>query len=253
MTCPLEHEHKISRETAKPRFVEQEQSKSRKYPHRRTIEISGRDYVIRFRRSRWSEMGSTDTRSRKLFAWVSREGVQVAALEFHEFEVQPWVDNQELLLSFDDEASLAGQLAELMVEGWEWPATDVMGYGNVVELRYVWTAYSAAAAGMWATVANMLVDDQFPEYALMALKAFPLEYEGSAAEGSRAHVGLRRRQLAMLRHYHKLLGVKPFPSRQQASFWMFKINPRSRALIDEPFPHRERLEDGHAEGDRGTL
>ena len=70
-----------------------------------------------------------------------------------------------------------------------------------------------------------------PEFSLIVLKAYPLEYEGSLPDDSPMRPAFERRQAALMRLYRKTLGVAPMSGKYGDEGWMFRFN-RSLSFPD---------------------
>ncbi|TBY68943.1 hypothetical protein E0H51_31535 [Rhizobium leguminosarum bv. viciae] len=81
------------------------------------------------------------------------------------------------------------------------------------------------------------IDKHFSKkMALLILKAFPLEFEGRSGDQSGRNMAdlpeFRRRQLAMKRHYRRILDVKNSAGEKDAEGWMWRV-------LSGPEPHLE--------------
>ena len=89
---------------------------------------------------------------------------------------------------------------------------------------------------MWELICRLIVREfEHPHRAkdsgaaVIVLKAFPLEYEGTTtAENERA---FEHRRLALMRLYSKRLGVTPLSGSAEADGWMYR-------LVHAPLPPR---------------
>jgi hypothetical protein len=124
-----------------------------------------------------------------------------------------------------------------LCQAWSPFCNEVTAYGNLVDFRMAW-ADPSSPPGLWAAAAEELIGREIPSYSLLAMKAFPLEYEGRSPEGSAARAGLLSRQRAMIRYYRRLFGVQKFPGRSGDEGWLYRINPAKTDVIERP---RNRL------------
>ena len=77
-----------------------------------------------------------------------------------------------------------------------------------------------------------LLEQLFDRRSLLILKSFSLEYENMVDdENSDFH---KRRRLAMMRHYRRILGVEALPREYGDNGWMFAIPSRLKEIVPEP-------------------
>jgi hypothetical protein len=148
-------------------------------------------------------------------------------------------------LSMDTESRHESQLAEILCNAWSEFASEVTCYGDLVDFRMAWAHPTSSPHGLWSEAAKRLIAAVFPDHALLTMKAFPLEYEGSTPafplkyEGSTprdtpSSTGLLLRQRAMIRYYEKQFGVHQFPGKSGEQGWLYKINPVFTNYIISP-------------------
>jgi hypothetical protein len=228
---------RIRRGTEWPQSVENEQAQKLKYPRVMTINTEGAAHILHYRKSRWHRMnmGEGYVRQRDLFCWIMFEKRRVGALHFVEFEPDVLIGNGDFFDTMDADYHADAHLAEVLCDAWHDVVDDVLAYGSVVEFRLAWMSPKYAISGLWAMAAEALLKVEFDERSILVMKAFPLEYEGRAPDGSPAHNGLMRRQAAMIRYYERLFGVDRFPGMSGAGGWLWRANPRIADFV--PAPH----------------
>lgn len=208
-----------------------------KYPRKMTFETERANYILRYRKSRWHRMDE-DTgcvRKRDLFCWFISKNRRVGALHFVEFDPDDFIDNEKFFYTMDADYHADAHLAEVLCDAWHDVADQVFAYGPVLEFRLAWMSPKCAKSAAWVTGAEALIKAEFDEHSILVLKAYPLEYEGRARDGSPAHDRLLRRRAAMIRYYKRLFGVDCFPGMSGADGWLWRANPRIAEFI--PAPH----------------
>jgi hypothetical protein len=226
---------RIRRGAEWPESALHEQKRNRKYPNEMRFPTKNATYILQYRKSRWHRMmmGEGCVIKRDLFCWLNFKNQQVGALHFVEFKPDPWINNDEFLFTMDADSYADMQIAEMLCDGWS-EANDVLAYGPVLEFRFAWMAPQHATTAIWATAAEALIKAEFDDHSILVMQAFPLDYEGRAPDGSPAHVGLVRRQVAMIRYYRRLFGVDHFPGEWGADGWLWRANSRIADLLSRP-------------------
>jgi len=178
--------------------------------------------------------GEGCVRQRDLFCWIKFDRTVVGALHFIEFDADALITAEEFFDTMDADAQADATLAEVLCGAWDDVVSDVLERGPVLDFRLAWMSPKHARAALWANAADALIDAEFGDHSILVMKAFPLEYEGRAPEGSAAHSGLIRRQAAMIRHYCRLFGVSRFPSWAGNDGWLWRQNPKLGGKIVAP-------------------
>ena len=227
---------RLERSNDMPRFVEEENRSQHRYRYHFSLSVDADEYLMRYRRSRWVELleGSPEVLFRKVFARILFDGQFVGALEFQEYRIDRRSDPDKILYIFDAESSEEAALSAVLCSGWNNPAQDISRHGNILNFQFVWMAVPHARSAVWAYGAQILMEEEFPNYSLLLLKAFPLEYEAKVPDGSALGPILEARQRAMIRHYSRLLDVTKFPGKFGEEGWMFQINPAFDNVIAKP-------------------
>ncbi len=221
---------KLFRGSVPPSFVTQELSLRKNYKH--TLRVDEKA-ILRYRKSRRGQLDFElqGIKKRELFGWIEMESERVGAIEIHEFRADDYLDNDTFFELMDAVSQMNMQLATAVIGAWEDVGMDLFAYGDIVDFRMAWTDPRRCPPGVWASLANALIELECSAYCLLTLKAFPLEYEGKVNGDAHLAASLKHRQGAMRRLYGKLLGVAPFPADNE---WMYRINPRLASAIDTP-------------------
>jgi hypothetical protein len=221
---------KLCRDGNPPDFVQYEQACRLTYRNR--IELNG-GAVLRYRRTRRSPVDwnprQKDLLEREFFGWIHVENERVGAIHLLEYRGSPFLWNEEFLQIMDSMSFAQSELAKALIAAWEDVGDDLFSFGDVIEFRCAWTDKRRCPPGLWASAAIRLINLECPDYSILALKAFPLEYEGNG--GDLVDASLRRRQEAMRRYYRSVLGVTSIPGNDE---WMYRIHPRLDGLVDAP-------------------
>lgn len=210
-----------------PSFVVDELSENRKYGRHSSFDWRQIRVDLHYRTSRrqWVTGGEEVVKRRELFCWIELDRHRVGACRFFEYDVALSTEDAELCNAMDSESILESELAEVLVGSWSRFADRVSIHGSLVEFRMAWTDRGQSPPDLWAAAANHLIEREFKSHALLILKAYPLEYAGKVEDGSGLIPALEARQGAMMRHYRRLLGVRPFPGTSGGEGWLYRINP----------------------------
>jgi hypothetical protein len=123
---------------------------------------------------------------------------RIGAFELNEFDPNGCGSNEDFIIVMDiDEAyeatlsgALCGQFDDLIGE--------VTFAGPILDFRRAWIMPRFANGELFRLAARTLVEKVSPRYSIMAITAFPLEYEGEVSEGSDLEIAFKRRARAML-------------------------------------------------------
>jgi hypothetical protein len=224
--------YRIHRDASPPRDARFEIESAGRHPHRFILFDRGVSYLAAYRRGRKYRIpDDADVAwKRDVFCLIRVKREIVGALHFFEFDVTPFTDNETFLDAMDADAAADFNLAKVICKQWD-EVEDVTSYGSILEFRMAWMTPRFARASIWAKAANQIIEREFSGYSILILKAFPLEYEGRAAAGTRLGRGLRIRQAAMKRQYKRLLGVEPFPSAAGREGWLWRPHPRLIGIV----------------------
>ena len=229
-----EQQHRIRRDSAVPLRHASDLLSAKKLKHRLTIPYGNSTACFCYNKPRLFRIGEGAVRMREIPGWIEINGQRGGLLNFVEYVPDILIDNTEFFESMDLHAQATSDLAAVLCDGWEYVSTDVSDHGPILEFRTAWMAPSFARGGVWATLAERVIEKVFPKHALLVMKAFPLEYEGRAPVGTPAHGGLVSRQAAMKRYYMRLFGVRPFPGEAGEEGWLWRVNPQLKNVIPPP-------------------
>jgi hypothetical protein len=169
------------------------------------------------RRWRWLNEEKDGVKNRDTYVWLFVGDDIVGFFEIQEFRVE-WISNARFWNLMDSESKEAVDLAEILMRCWRDIWEDLAAEGPIVLLKQLWVAQQHARKSRWNDVIQELLATRFKRRCIVALKAFPLEYE---AEGPQ--LGFRLRRRALVRHYRRLLGVEPFPGKPGRDGWLYAI------------------------------
>jgi hypothetical protein len=156
-----------------------------------------------------------------------------APCDLFEFEPATWLTNDDFFDSMDAFTQIESDLAAVLCSAWSRFCEQVIHHGNLVDFCNAW-ADPVCPPGLWAAAAEELIAHELPNYSLLTIKAYPLEYEGRVPARSAARTGLMSRQRAMIRYYQRLFGVQKFPGRSGDEGWLYRINPITERAMERP-------------------
>jgi hypothetical protein len=225
----LSRQPRIRRMGEIPSFVESEVHARRTYRYSLECTFKGHKARLQYRWSRWLR-----TEYEMLFCWITLNRRRVAAIQLFEYQPGPWPENDCFFEAMDASTQIESDLAGVLCNAWSPFCSHVTAYGNLVDFRMAWADPTRHPPGLWAAAAEQLIAYELPEYSLLTMKAFPLEYEGRAPSRSAAHAGLLSRRRAMIRYYQRLFQVRKFPGPSGDNGWLYRINPIVEDLIEMP-------------------
>ncbi|CAO3425106.1 hypothetical protein [Azospirillum doebereinerae] len=178
--------------------------------------------------------GEGAVRKREFVGRILVDDHQAGALRFVEYTPDPMIDNSVFFETMDADSISEYVLASVLCEGWSHLSSDVSDYGPIIELSTAWMAPAFARGGLWARVAEHVIEHVSPRHALLIMKAFPLEYEALEPEGSSLEQNFLVRQAAMKRYYRRLFGVQSFPGEAGEDGWLWRVGRDFDNLIPSP-------------------
>lgn len=206
----------------------------------RTLSALPERYVVEFGRSAWDKpfdfFDEDDTalvRWRTTQAAIRLEGRIVGAIEFAEYEAAA-VHEREFFDVMDAESYEMARVASVLLSAWRDALDRVLGYGRLLEIRWVWVEPNHPVAGIWIPVLEALMARVERYTAVVLAMAFPLEYEGKLPEGAPRRSAFERRRRAMLRYYERRLGLTSLPSPLGGQGWLWRPGPYVDDLIPRP-------------------
>lgn len=217
----------------------------------RTIDQSAAGgFIGRYRlyRAKWMAESPDTVRKRELYCWLFANHRQVGAMGIYDFGVNPFLDEGDFWFVMDAVSHTTMELAEILTAHWEDPIDDVACFGSIIMIHSLWVAPSDAKHGEWAAIVRELLATIYRRRSLLVLKAFPLDgTEDSRDAEIRKRWAFRHR--ALVRHYGRLLGMKPFPSIWGQEGWLYAIPDRQKGFIAEPVLRPERVREEVADND----
>lgn len=195
-------------------------------------------FTGRYRRypSYWLAEVEEGVRKRDVYCWLFAGRREVGAVELYEFKPHPAIFDDDFCIIMDADSHTTAELAEVLVAYWEDPVDTVACFGNIVMINALWVSPRDAKRGEWAPVVRELLATVYKRRSLLVLKAFPIDNQEEEAEDE-DEAGARRHQLrqrALIRHYGRLLGVKPFPGSWGRDGWLYAIPDRLTGFLAPP-------------------
>ncbi|WP_203290773.1 hypothetical protein [Maricaulis parjimensis] len=156
-------------------------------------------------------------------AWVRHDGRSVGGVNLSRFTIPTFMTNEEFLDVMDRESSETHRLSCALAHEFDSVSEEVGDYGDIIELNRVWLSPVPEVAGASGEILESLIAAVFPDFSLIVLKAYPLEYEGNLPDGSPMRPAFERRQAALMRLYGKTLGVTRMSGRYGDEGWMCRF------------------------------
>ncbi|BCB17916.1 hypothetical protein OCUBac02_08100 [Bosea sp. ANAM02] len=174
----------------------------------------------RIYKARWVAEAPNMISLRKLYCWLFDKQNLVGSFKIYEFDADLMDDDQFCYL-MDAESNSVMELAENLTFFWPEIFDSIFVHGKLVYADYLAVDPKHARHGEWAAIMRRIIEIEFPDRALLALKAFPIDYD--TIDHTR---GLEIRQRALMRLYRRAMGVRPFPGQAGEMGWMYAIGPR---------------------------
>jgi hypothetical protein len=223
---------RIRRGRALPLGIKEELLSRQVYPYGRKIRVDEQELTLKYRKGRSRCLVRQDgcVWRAELFCWIFRGRHRAGAIKLIQWRVDPSASGWEFFDEMDEHSAEALETAEVILSLWD--VSELAISGRILEASIVWMSPPHARGGLWAGVLDHLAKTHFGrKAALLVLKAFPLEYESRAPDGSPAAEGLAGRQAAMRRYYGRILGMLSVPG------WAYKYGWMWRPLkLGVPFP-----------------
>ncbi len=228
---------KIRRDAAPPSF-ERRGRDAVPIRHELSGVLSG--YSVKFGRGRWErpfeffESGEDGfLRWRKTQAFVEQHKRLVGALEFVEYDAAVG-DGRDFFDAMDAESYEMMRAASVLLSEWRDLPEDVLNYGRVVEIAWVWAEPAHDRPGIWIPVLEALLGRVERFTAAVIAMAFPLEYEGKVPAGDPTRPAFERRRRAMLRYYKQKLGLESLPGPPGQGGWMWRPGAYVKDVVRKP-------------------
>lgn len=196
----------------------------RAYPSGLSVEgTGGRHVALSYHacRSFWVD-GDESVAGRRLSGWLSSGAEsRIGWMCFDEWHPPPGQPNDEFVWAMDEWTQESYDSAEVLADAWELDA--LAESGPILEFSRLWMRPDHAQGSVWAPVVEALIRRRYRDrFSVMVLKAFPLGYGHDPDDGARQEREFASRQRAMVRHYARLLGVRPLPGRHGDEGWMWR-------------------------------
>jgi hypothetical protein len=173
-------------------------------------------------------------------AWVFLKGVSVGGVILKRYMLPMGIDNEEFIYLMDLDEAAEHELSIALTSQFEDLGADVAACGDILEINRIWLASLPQTAGKSPTIVKALASAFCPQFSVLVLKAFPLEYEGALGTtgaieepGQADEAAFRRRQLAMMRYYARQFGVRQMLSVHGDKGWMFRLRSDLEDLLEE--------------------
>ncbi|RIJ26128.1 hypothetical protein D1224_00470 [Henriciella barbarensis] len=157
-------------------------------------------------------------------AWIFLGSDIVGGVQLMRYSIPAFMDAEEVLYVMDMDEQEESDLACALEAEFGDIGEEVGAYGDIVEIRRVWMKPISSLAGRSSDAVNSLVGAFCPDFALIVLKAFPLEYEHAfnSPDESFADLAFNRRRAAMMRLYTKTYSVQPMQGSHGEQGWMYR-------------------------------
>jgi hypothetical protein len=173
-------------------------------------------------------------RRQECTAWVFLNGSVVGGAVLKRYMIPPYMDNDEFLELMDADSGAEHELSAALDSQFG-EIGGVGAYGDVLLLDRMWLARIPRLAGLSAEMVNALVSAFCPEFAIIILKAYPLEYEGMFSENadlSEREVMFQKRRRAMMRLYEREFGVVALRTEYGENGWMYRVRTGLEDIIE---------------------
>lgn len=182
-------------------------------------------YEIRYRRTRWEDLaGDRAVYARGTLAWVLRGKEKIGFIEFAEYKIGPWVENDAVFWAMDAVSTEAARLGDLLTLSWD-EAWQVSGGRGIIELVTVWQSPRHKVPGVAFDAAERLLSENVKTASLLMVQVYPLEYDGCSYDGTLAAYGRRARTAALGRIAERRAGMTYFPGKAGDIGWLYRANP----------------------------
>jgi len=219
--------NRIRRRDALPEFADADARRRRKYPH--TIELSATDSSLRYWMSKPYSVGlpagddyKDCVQKTELFAWLMLGARRIGAFELNKYDPNGCASNEEFIMVMDSDEEYEATLSGALCKQFDDLIDEVTLGGPILDFRRAWIMPQFAHGDLFRLATRALVEEFCPDYSIMVLKAFPLEYEGYVPKGSELEIAFKRRVRAMIRYYQRIFGVRPFDGEDGDAGWLWR-------------------------------
>ena len=192
-------------------------------------------YEMRWGWTNWSrlygDMFNPDTpiRHRLFRGVIFCNGLMVGAVRLEEFDTTSIISRRHFYDCMDahtmETASLGGTICGIFTEDEFGTLIDL---GSILYWDAAWMHPDHAKGAIWARLTNQVIG-RMRGYAVLVLKAFPLEYQ--SAVDPPVEKAFQHRRRAMMRYYQRVLRVEPVKRRRNRTYgtpdigWMMRWHP----------------------------
>jgi hypothetical protein len=170
---------------------------------------------------------------RRIYCWLFADSELVGTFQILDFDLpsERYVSDEEFWELMDDYSNSTMELAEALSATWPDISDTILPYGPVVLIDRAWVKPKSARYSEWAGVLRRLIELEYRNHSVIALKAFPIEREPNDDENR-----FESRRQGLMRLYRRVLGMRSFPGDLGRDGWMYAIAPRLDGVIEEPIP-----------------
>ena len=171
-------------------------------------EVTAHGLCMRYVVGPWHERGHLALlRERTIQALFFQQGEAVGAAKLGEYALSPLLDDERFYDLMEAISASACALACVLLSGWS--VETLARLGRLIELRRLWMRPAAACAGSWRGPLREWLHRAAARHhaALLMLRPFPLEYEGTIGGLGASKAALAERQAALRRLYGRALGA----------------------------------------------
>lgn len=241
------YEHKRKRRTSeRPDFIDNAlywRSNKRWGVHK----FAGTNVSLRCHSKAWEQVGDllysvpADEQSwikrQSRFGSIEIDGEKVGAIDATRYETDTLIDTSDFVQIMDMDSAVEAAFGVILGDAWEHIGLGVTDFGTIIHLNWAWTDPRVNIGVPIGELFRKLLQPWLPTHAIMALKAFPLEYEGYSGddgdEGAEFDIAFRRRRRALVRLFQRY-GFELFPGKSGGDGWMFRVADRLRGKVEEP-------------------
>lgn len=192
-------------------------------------------YAFEFRRGRFFDLSEGLDINQRGISIVIRDANAGAlgVAELSEWSISPATSPLEFWQVADFQSEEDANLAELIGSLWhrdDWPPL----YGNVLVFSRLVIA-SGGSRDVLPALEQAMQTEFGRRVSVMALKAYPLEFESNLPVGAAEREGLfNRRRASMMRYYARRLKVEAIADQRSFPGWMWRAFRSSPAPLKRP-------------------
>jgi hypothetical protein len=104
--------------------------------------------------------------------------------------------------------------------------------GPILDFRFAWIDKRFAGHDLLRLASCAVLEEVFPRYSLLIMKACALEYANAGAQGERRlREARRRREMAMVRYYSRVFNAQRLPGAEGQEGWLLAPHPKLGNLV----------------------